>query len=79
MAVSLAIRDYGKGIPPDLLRNFVTKGINVGVGLAGMRERVRELRGEIKVSSNANGTTLLVDIPLRMNAAQDVLVDQRAV
>jgi len=77
--VCLAIRDYGKGIPPDLLRNFATKGINVGVGLAGMRERVHELGGRINVNSNSNGTTFLVEIPLRPSIPQDALLNQKAV
>jgi len=77
--VSLTVRDYGRGISPELLRSFVTKGINVGVGLAGMRERTRELGGEIKISSTHSGTTLLVDIPLRTSLAQDVYVGQEVV
>jgi signal transduction histidine kinase len=77
--VSLTVRDYGKGIAPELLRTFVTKGINVGVGLAGMRERARELGGEIKISSTSSGTTLLVDIPLRAKVAEDLYANQEAV
>lgn len=77
--VCLTVRDYGKGIPPELLRAFTTKGINVGVGLAGMRERARELGGEIKINSTHNGTTLLVDIPLRASVTQDEYINQEAV
>ncbi len=77
--VSLTVHDYGKGMPPELLRTFATKGINVGVGLAGMRERARELGGEIKISSTNDGTTLSVDIPLRGDLTQDVYVGQEAV
>ena len=77
--VCLTVRDYGKGISPDLLRTFVTKGINVGVGLAGMRERARELGGEIKISSAHSGTTLLIEIPLRASVSQDMYISQEAV
>jgi signal transduction histidine kinase len=77
--VCLTVRDYGKGISPELLRSFVTKGINVGVGLAGMRERARELGGEIKIGSTHSGTTLLVDIPLRASATRDEYTSQAAV
>jgi signal transduction histidine kinase len=77
--VFLTVHDYGKGMPPELLRTFATKGINVGVGLAGMRERARELGGEIKISSTHSGTTLVVDIPLRASVTQDEYMSQEAV
>ena len=41
------IRDYGKGIPPDVLDRFRRKRAHGGVGLAGMRERIHELGGRI--------------------------------
>ena len=60
---TLRIRDYGKGIPPDLLRRFFAAGTHVGVGLAGMRERVREQGGHLDIESNGHGTILTVRIP----------------
>jgi signal transduction histidine kinase len=60
----LRIRDYGKGIPRDMLQNFMrTGGGNVGVGLAGMRERVREQGGHFDIQSDRNGTTITVVMP----------------
>jgi signal transduction histidine kinase len=60
----LRIRDYGKGIPRDMLENFMrTGGGNVGVGLAGMRERVREQGGQFDIKSDRNGTTITVIMP----------------
>ena len=44
----LKVRDYGRGIPADLLKLFMTQGTNSGVGLAGMRERMRELGGNFR-------------------------------
>jgi hypothetical protein len=35
-----------------------------GVGLSGMRERVRELGGELNIESSRRGTTLIVMIPV---------------
>jgi signal transduction histidine kinase len=59
----LRIRDYGKGIPRDMLENFKQTGGNVGVGLAGMRERVREQGGQFDIQSDRNGTTITVIMP----------------
>ncbi len=59
----LRIRDYGKGIPREMLQNFMSTGTNVGVGLAGMRERVREQGGHFDLQSDRNGTTITVIMP----------------
>lgn len=49
--VQLRIRDYGVGIPEDKLKIFRRGGFDVGVGLAGMRERVRDLNGALEITS----------------------------
>ena len=41
----LEIQDHGKGINPELLRHFKRSGAGAGIGLAGMRERLREMGG----------------------------------
>jgi signal transduction histidine kinase len=58
----LNIKDDGVGIPADVLRRFESLGTS-GVGLAGMRERIRELGGEFKVESRG-GTSVQVTLPL---------------
>src|SRR5262249_25258598 len=50
-AASLVIKDFGKGIPREILEQFKQKGTNVGVGLAGIRERVKELGGTFQIES----------------------------
>ena len=62
--VVLEVRDYGKGIARELLENFRAKGTNFGVGLAGMRERLRELGGQLDIQSKAPGTVISVTLPL---------------
>ena len=47
----------------DTLRNFLRTGARVGVGLAGMRERVREQGGQLAVQSDITGTTITVTMP----------------
>jgi signal transduction histidine kinase len=62
--VILQIRDYGKGMPREMLTNFLATGTNVGVGLAGMRERVREQGGRFDIQSDKTGTTITVTMPI---------------
>ena len=62
--VILQIRDYGKGMPREMLTNFLATGTNVGVGLAGMRERVREQSGRFDIQSDKTGTTITVTMPI---------------
>lgn len=66
-AVRLSIKDRGVGISPDLLERFRTSGYS-GVGLAAIRERVRELRGNFEIQSDRNGTALQVEIPVPEHA-----------
>jgi PAS domain S-box-containing protein len=60
----LSIRDYGKGIPAEELAVFSQTGAGVGVGLGGMKQRVRDLGGHLKVESDSGGTTVLVSLPI---------------
>jgi signal transduction histidine kinase len=60
----LEVRDFGKGIDPELLRRFEASGAGVGIGLAGMRERLRELGGRLAVESDATGTLIRAVIPI---------------
>jgi two-component system, NarL family, sensor kinase len=62
--VELHITDHGRGLPPDVLQRFETTGSNVGIGLAGMRERVKELGGQMKLRSAPDGTVLMIKIPI---------------
>ena len=61
--VALEVRDEGCGLPSDLLsrRDAVA---SFGVGLLGMRERVRQLGGRFAIDSGAGGATVRVDIDL---------------
>jgi two-component system, NarL family, sensor kinase len=60
----LTIRDYGQGIPAALLASFRMGGSNVGVGLSGMRERMRQLGGQLAVESSGSGTIIRVAVPI---------------
>lgn len=60
----LTVRDFGRGVPAELLQGSQTSGQHVGVGLSGMRERVNDLGGTFEIQSSGNGTLIAVSIPL---------------
>jgi two-component system, NarL family, sensor kinase len=61
--VCLEIRDFGRGIPQEVLETFKTSTNGAGVGLTGIRERLREVDGKLELSSTTEGTTLRVNLP----------------
>lgn len=54
--VMVRIRDFGRGI--------ATAGPTAGVGVSGMKERVKQLNGELRVSRAEPGTLVEATIPL---------------
>ncbi len=62
--IRLEIQDYGQGMPADTLRQVSDGAGKTGVGVAGMRERVRELGGHMTIQSDSRGTQLAVVLPL---------------
>jgi PAS domain S-box-containing protein len=62
--VELQVIDHGRGLPAEVLQCFETTGTNTGVGLAGMRERVKELGGRLHIHSTDKGTVLVARIPI---------------
>jgi PAS domain S-box-containing protein len=63
------VQDHGKGISPERLAEIQSRG--VGVGIRGMRERVRQSRGELTVDSNALGTKITAVFPAKTPAAKE--------
>ena len=57
--VSLEVTDNGIGIPPQKLAAFLSQGTGVGVGLAGMKERVKEQGGTLSVRTGSGGGTVV--------------------
>jgi signal transduction histidine kinase len=66
-SVTLEVRDYGKGIPSNLLDQFRNEGSGSGVGLAGMRERIQELGGSLVIISDEAGTLVRATVPAGTN------------
>lgn len=63
--VTLEIKDFGRGLPDAVMDRFRRTGTGSGVGLAGIRERVKELGGDFTIHTSSTGTTLLSTVPLR--------------
>jgi signal transduction histidine kinase len=59
--LSLSVRDDGVGVPENVLH---LEPRALGVGLAGMMQRVEEFGGQLKLKRGDRGTTLEVSIPL---------------
>ena len=67
----LMIRDYGRGIPVEMLSSFNETGAGVGVGLGGMKQRIRERGGYFRVSSDAAGTCVTAILPMAAELRPD--------
>jgi signal transduction histidine kinase len=76
-AVTLEIRDYGRGIPKELLGRLGLPVKDSGVGLAGMRERMNELKGGLEIEPIDPGTRLRAIVPLFALIASDSAVAGR--
>jgi two-component system, NarL family, sensor kinase len=62
--VVLEVSDQGKGISRETLEEERDTASHLGLGIAGMRERVQEIGGRLEVQSGHNGTTVKVLLPL---------------
>ena len=58
------VQDHGSGISGERLAEIQSGG--VGVGISGMRERVRQSHGELTVESNALGTRIRAVFPTKL-------------
>jgi len=56
------VTDQGKGIAPDLQEKLKSKG-HLGVGLRGIRERIAQFGGELRIQSDDAGTVVSAVIP----------------
>ena len=69
--IQVEVSDKGCGITAEIQESFVA-GRSTGVGLSGMRERVRQIGGALQVKSSKDGTSVLVAIPVRPNNTENV-------
>jgi PAS domain S-box-containing protein len=65
----MKIADQGKGIPKALLEEAGNDWLgSLGVGLRGMNERIRQLGGNLQVSSTEKGTVVTATVPVEQSA-----------
>jgi signal transduction histidine kinase len=67
--VSIEISDSGKGMAPDP---------RLGVGIQGMRERLRQLGGKLQIESPGIGTRVQAIVPIPANSNSDSTVNSEA-
>ncbi|HTS35755.1 MAG TPA: response regulator [Candidatus Solibacter sp.] len=68
--IAVEIQDHGQGMSAQRLAE-VQSGSS-GVGIRGMRERLIQFKGEIRIESDSTGTRVLVSIPVpKSTAAED--------
>ena len=61
--VRVEIEDRGRGIPPEKQFEMASTG-TPGVGIRGMRERLRQLGGSLDIHSNGKGTVVVARLPV---------------
>jgi signal transduction histidine kinase len=66
--VGLRVRDHGVGISIEKLRELDERVSYAGLGLAGMKQRAEEQSGTFHLSSNSQGTTIDVEVPVARDA-----------
>jgi PAS domain S-box-containing protein len=66
--IAVEVRDSGKGIPLDKQQELAEPGRG-GVGLNGMRERLRQLGGTLKIQSKETGTVVTAKFSVKPPAA----------
>lgn len=68
--VTMQIGDAGRGIPTELLEQSNKDWLGAqGVGLRGMRERMRQLGGDLAIQSDTRGTEVRAQVPAEIRAA----------
>jgi signal transduction histidine kinase len=62
--VTLEIRDTGRGIRAPAATESPGALVTLGVGITGMRERLRQLGGKLEIESDSTGTTVRAVVPM---------------
>lgn len=71
--VELQIGDFGKGMHPDMVDLQSGKRVRLGVGIQGMKERMRLLGGKLEIGSQPQqGTVVTATLPVSHNTEASV-------
>jgi two-component system NarL family sensor kinase len=71
--VHLEIVDHGKGVKAGTDRPSFAGAPTLGVGIPGMRERIRQLGGQLEVEFSDEGTRVQASLPMEASAEESVL------
>jgi PAS domain S-box-containing protein len=63
--VTAEVRDNGSGMSAERLRQVSSGGS--GLGIRGMRERIRQFQGSMEIHSDSTGTRVSVEIPIPLD------------
>jgi two-component system, NarL family, sensor kinase len=66
--VCVEVADRGKGIAPGDQEQLASSG-TPGVGIRGMRERIRQLGGSLEIHSNGRGTVIVARLPVAQDSS----------
>lgn len=64
-SIILRVQDQGRGIPAEEMRIIRGTFKTLGLGIPGMQERIRQLGGELNITSSEKGTTVEATIPFQ--------------
>jgi two-component system, NarL family, sensor kinase len=64
-SVKLEVIDHGKGIQTGGVRTKIEGIASLGVGIPGMRERIRQFGGQLEVDFGRDGTRVSASVPLK--------------
>jgi PAS domain S-box-containing protein len=62
-SICIEVQDEGKGISAERLAEIQSRGSGVGIG--GIRERLRQFSGTLRIESDQSGTRVFARLPLR--------------
>ena len=73
--ILVQIQDHGHGISAERLAQIRSQG--TGVGISGMRERLRHFNGELTVESDDTGTRILATLPAKSSRTKEPAISSR--
>lgn len=77
MCLRMEVVDHGKGIAPHM-QSVIQNSTQAGVGLRGMRERLRRLGGTLDIRSDGRGTKVIAVVPVPAKPEAQLLEKQVA-
>src|SRR5262249_33197629 len=62
--LTLEVHDHGKGMPAEFVSELMSAAGAIGVGIAGMRERLQQFGGTLDIRSSEGGTVIRAHMPM---------------